>query len=79
MKKGLPRIAYLGLGSLVFCILLLLLLLWWNPNYDGFACLGFVFILLPFFLLGIGLLGIWLIVTLCIFIYSKFYKQQDEE
>jgi hypothetical protein len=79
MKKWLPRIAYLALFSLLAGVLLLLIFLLWNPNCDGFACLGFIFILLPFFLFGIALIVIWLIVTFCFFIYYKFYKQQNEE
>jgi hypothetical protein len=79
MKKWLPRIAYLALFLLVIGIFLLIVFLLWNPNCDGFACLGFIFILLPFFLFGIGLLGIWLLATLGFFIYSKFYKQQNGE
>jgi hypothetical protein len=75
MKKWLPRIGYLALFLLLMGILLLVIFLLWNPNCDGFACMGFVFILLPFFLFGIALLAIWLIVTIGIFIYSKFYKQ----
>jgi hypothetical protein len=78
MKKWLPKIGFVGLLLLLIGFFLFGLFMWWNPDCDGFSCIGFFVILAPFFLVGLSLLLIFIFVFCSTAIWSYIVKEKDE-
>jgi hypothetical protein len=77
-KKWLPRLGYLGLFWLLIGVFLAAIFLWWNPECDGFSCLGFIMILAPFFTFGFLLLVIFILIFFAMSIRSYLLKNNYE-
>ena len=63
-KKSVYRWIGVALIPIGIAIAGFFILLFINPDCDGFACMGYFMLLVPFFLLGVGLLAIVLITVI---------------
>lgn len=78
MKKWLGKLAVGGLCLITIAMIGFFALSAVNIDCDGFACMGFIIILGPVFLLGIALIIISAIVAIGTYVYSLLKKGEDE-
>lgn len=73
-KKSVCRWAGVALIPIGIALAGFFILLFINPDCDGFACMGYFILLVPFFLFGVSLLAIVLITVIVTEIYSRIKK-----
>lgn len=75
LKKNVYRWAGIALVPIAIAVAGFFFLLLINPDCDGFACLGYFMVLLPFFLFGVTVLVIVLVTVLVIKLYRGVIKK----
>lgn len=70
-KKSVCRWIGVALIPIGIAVAGFFILLFINPDCDGFACMGYLMLLVPFFLFGVGLLAIVLITVIVTEIFKR--------
>jgi hypothetical protein len=78
MKKWLAKLAFGGLCLMAIAMIGFFALEALNVDCDQFSCIGYLIILGPMFLLGLGLIAICIIFLISSYVYSLLKKVEDE-
>jgi hypothetical protein len=78
MKKWLGKLTVVGLCLIVISISGFIFLEVMNVDCDQFACLGYLIVLGPMFLLGLGFIALCVLFLISTYVYSLLKKEDDE-